>query len=555
MKFSDFGFKENPFSITPDPRYLFLSRGHEESLAHLIYGVGPNGGFVQLTGEVGTGKTMLVRSLLEQHLENVEFALIFNPKLSRRAFLAAICDELGISYTGPPYSLKQLIDNLTRHLLEAHTAGRNTVLVVDEAQNLSPRVLETVRMLTNLETARHKLLRIILVGQPELQQMLEQRELRQVAQRITARFHLSPLSRKETSDYIRHRLEVAGVSEHLFTTAGMWLTYSLSGGVPRIINTICERALLAIFATDARRAGVRLVWRAAKEIRGRKRRGRWSKVWMLGLLLGVVGGASWWLAPLIGPLKLESQQLHVVPELPVSVETTESGEQPQHKAGQLDSRAEGDGSEASLSEHISQTDDGEWAAHARLFALWGFSLTDDLALLPCEYAKELGLRCLTDVAGWEDLERLNRPALLYLNVAGEKRYLLLKALHGEQAIVDYGAGERAVLRSEIAPLWRGEFTMLWRPHAGEALIGPGSDGPLVTWLRRRLAMSNGIKLSADGVSQQFDEKLGVQLREYQLRTGLKPDGVAGQKTQIQLNNLQLMVGTPTLTGVSLVEGE
>ena len=266
LDFTDFGFKANPFSITPDPHYLFMSARHEESLAHLLYGAGPNGGFVQLTGEVGTGKTLLIRALLDQAIADVTLAYIFNPRLSRREFLAAVCDEFSVSYINPPPSSKQLLDKLVRYLLEIYSQGRRAVLIIDEAQNLSPGVLETIRLLTNLETSNHKLLRIILVGQPELENLLGRKELRQVAQRITARCTLTPLQGYETLAYVKHRMTVAGLPEGLFKTSALWLVHLLSGGVPRVINTLCERALLGLYARGGIRVGARLIFKSAQEI-------------------------------------------------------------------------------------------------------------------------------------------------------------------------------------------------------------------------------------------------------------------------------------------------
>jgi len=198
MYLSHFGLREPPFSITPDPRFLYMSARHREALAHLVYGVGEHGGFVQLSGEVGTGKTSVCRCLLEQLPSQVDVALVLNPRLSPVELLAAVCDELRIAYPAGTTSPKELVDRLYRHLLEAHSRGRRTVLIVDEAQNLAPEVLEEVRLLTNLETTREKLLQVILIGQPELAALLEQPKLRQLAQRVTARYHLEPLSRAET---------------------------------------------------------------------------------------------------------------------------------------------------------------------------------------------------------------------------------------------------------------------------------------------------------------------------------------------------------------------
>ena len=260
-----FGLREPPFAITPDPGYVYLSPHHREALAHLLYGTDENGGFVQLTGEVGTGKTTLVRSLLEQGLEQVDIALCLNPRLTVEELLATVCDELHVGYPREHPTLKGLVDALNEHLLRVHATGRRTVLVIDEAQNLSREVLEQVRLLTNLETTKHKLLRIILVGQPELRALLARPDLRQLAQRITARYHLPSLDAEDTAAYIRHRLRVAGGRDDLFGRSALRAVYRRSGGVPRLINIICDRALLGAYGQNARRVSARVVQNAARE--------------------------------------------------------------------------------------------------------------------------------------------------------------------------------------------------------------------------------------------------------------------------------------------------
>jgi general secretion pathway protein A len=236
-----FKLNEPPFSLTPDPRYLFMSERHREGLAHLLYGVQQPGGFIQLTGEIGCGKTTLCRCLVGQMPPNTDIALILNPRLSVIELLAAVCDELRIPYPAGTESIKQLIDALNRYLLEAHAKGRRTVLVIDEAQNLHRDVLEQIRLLTNLETEQEKLLQIILIGQPELLTILKHPGLRQLAQRVTARYHLLPLSRQETYSYIRHRLHIAGLSSPVFSPKAMRKVFRITGGVPRLINILCDR--------------------------------------------------------------------------------------------------------------------------------------------------------------------------------------------------------------------------------------------------------------------------------------------------------------------------
>ena len=271
MYLSFFGLNEKPFAITPDPRYLYLSERHAEALAHLLYGINEAGGFVQLTGEVGTGKTTIVRSLLAQTPKNAEIALILNPRMTAPEFLLTICEEIGIGVPdSSTESLKDLVDVLSHYLLRAHGAGRRVVLVVDEAQNLAPAVLEQVRLLTNLETNTQKLLQIILIGQPELRELLGRNELRQLAQRITGRYHLHPLSRDETAAYVRHRLRVAGATNDIFSAAALSEIYRLSVGVPRVINVICDRALLGAYSMDRHRVTATLVRHAASEVFGKR---------------------------------------------------------------------------------------------------------------------------------------------------------------------------------------------------------------------------------------------------------------------------------------------
>ena len=298
-----FGIEENPFALTPDPRYLFMTQGHQEALAHLLYGVSENGGFVLLTGEVGTGKTSVCRCLLEQLPPEAEVALILNPKLSELELVASICDELGIDYADTR-SLKVLVDLLSDHLLRLHSEGRHAVLIIDEAQNLKPNVLEQVRLLTNLETNERKLLQIILIGQPELDDLLHRRELRQLAQRFTSRTHLEPLSAAETKAYIAHRLEVGGLIRETFSSGACAEIYRRSGGVPRLINSLCDRCLLGAYAQETRCVDRKMVRAAATEVFGRRSKSNElrRKIWpslaaataIAALLIALVGPRDLW---------------------------------------------------------------------------------------------------------------------------------------------------------------------------------------------------------------------------------------------------------------------
>ncbi|MCZ6911543.1 MAG: AAA family ATPase, partial [Proteobacteria bacterium] len=308
MYTSFFGLNEKPFSITPDPRYLYLSERHADALAHLLYGITESGGFIQLTGEVGTGKTTIVRSLLEQLPEKVDVALIVNPRLGTADFLETICQELHVSLA-KKHSEKDLVDALNQHLLKAYADGRRVVLMVDEAQNLSADVLEQVRLLTNLETSKQKLLQIILVGQPELRKLLSRNDLRQLAQRITSRFHLQPLDRKESAAYLQHRLKIAGVAGEIFLASAQREIFRLSGGVPRLINVIADRALLGAYTRELTTINGALVSEAAAEVQGRLYRPAWLR-WTAGLLmLGATAALAMGVGQLFGQRNSETPDL------------------------------------------------------------------------------------------------------------------------------------------------------------------------------------------------------------------------------------------------------
>lgn len=287
-----FGLKEAPFSISPDPQFLYMSERHREALAHLIYGMKADSGFVLLTGEVGTGKTTICRCLLGQIPDKSEIAFILNPKLSVAELLATICDELGISYPKESYSIKVFTDLINSYLLDLHSQGKQTVLIIDEAQNLSVDVLEQIRLLTNLETDKHKLLQVIMLGQPELNRILERSELRQLSQRVTARYHLEPLSRSEMEGYLQHRLAVAGVERPLFPLKTVNKLYRLTGGVPRLINLLCDRALLGAYVKGLNVVSPALLIEAYGEVFGKKSNERENgsnfAQWLLIALLSLI---------------------------------------------------------------------------------------------------------------------------------------------------------------------------------------------------------------------------------------------------------------------------
>jgi general secretion pathway protein A len=532
MYASFFGLNDKPFSITPDPRYLFLSERHAEALAHLVYGINEAGGFIQLTGEVGTGKTTVVRSLLAQAPKHAEIALILNPRMTPPEFLLAICEELGIAVAAASASsLKDLVDLLSQHLLKAHADGKRIVLVVDEAQNLAPEVLEQVRLLTNLETETQKLLQIILIGQPELRELLGRTELRQLAQRITGRYHLDPLSGEETAAYVRHRLRVAGSTREIFTNGAMREIQRLSGGVPRLINIICDRALLGAFTEDRHVAGASVVRRAAGEVLGRSFQPRWLP-WLLGTGAATAIVVS---AALLLPRFWEASA--------TSSPATAASTAPAPAAAKA---ALAPTLEQLLAQHGNETDPDN--AFNKLFALWGLRYAVG-QVDPCSQALQAGLECLTQRGSLAQLRLFNRPAVLnVIDARGRSHQLVLAGLDEEHARVDLGGAQREIGIGDLSSSWFGDYVLLWKPAAGGSHpLALGSRDARVRWLRDSLRRVNNLP-AEQSVSDQYDASVVTLVEDFQRRHRLAVDGIAGVQTQVALDAALNDTSTPFLRG-------
>jgi general secretion pathway protein A len=565
MYASFFGLNEKPFSITPDPRYLYLGRRHAEALAHLLYGITESGGFIQLTGEVGTGKTTVVRSLLEQLPAHAEVALVLNPRLSPDEFLLAICEELHIEVPAGA-GQKVVVDALNHRLLEAHAAGRRVVLIVDEAQNLSTDVLEQIRLLTNLETAKQKLLQIILIGQPELRDVLARSDLRQLAQRITGRYHLEPLEADEMRAYLRHRLEVAGSRAEIFSAGAVRALHQSSGGIPRLVNVIADRALLGAWSQEESVVSTKMARKAASEVFGDRPRNRTRRSNRLGpLLLGLAGvaiaiaagiGASLVREHRSDPPALASSQpvgtvirppaaVAPVPAPGVTVAPKSDVEAPAPAAAALMPVAyqpEPLPVRLARGELATGTD----AAFAGLLGRWQLTYRPE-AGPACEQAQAAGLRCLLQRGTWGELAALDRPAVLVLTDGeGRDHQVVLNRLRGDTAEILAGETVVNVPLGELLPLWYGEYLMLWRPEAGEGrILSLNSSGTDVLWLRRALGELRGTPiLPAD--SPTYDPGLEAAVRGFQRSRRLAVDGFAGAMTLVSLNNALQLTGRPRL---------
>jgi general secretion pathway protein A len=542
MYTSFFGLSEKPFAITPDPRYLFMSERHAEALAHLLYGITEAGGFIQLTGEVGTGKTTVVRSLLERMPGHADVAVILNPQLSPLQFVLTICEELGIFLReDDTTSLKDLIDVLNRRLLDAHAKGRRIVVIVDEAQNLTPETLEQVRLLTNLETPSQKLLQIILIGQPELREVLDRMELRQLAQRITGRYHLAPLTRPETASYVNHRLRVAGANGEIFTSQALREVHRLSNGIPRIINVICDRALLGAFTQESHRVSPALVRAAASEVYGRSFSPPWMNVAAGGALAAALAIMAFGIWLLLRTPHSEAQPQPVAAATATPAQPVEAAPAPQ-VAPPPEPQAQ-DMADL-LRDHASETNTE--GAFAQIFTLWGGRF-DPAAGRPCDQALQQGLECVYQQGSWGQLRTLNRPAILTLiDDAGNAHQVTVTGLNDAgNAQVGLGDQQYDVSIASLSRFWYGDYLVLWRPQvASPRALSAGMQGDGVRWLRNSLNTLQGHTDAPAG--DYYDAELVKMVEDFQRRHRLNVDGIAGVQTQIVLDTLSNPAGTPVL---------
>jgi general secretion pathway protein A len=531
-----FGLNEKPFAITPDPRYLYLSEQHAEALAHLLYGINESGGFIQLTGEVGTGKTTVVRTLLSRVPHHADVAVILNPRVTPVEFLLTICEELGLGIADADRdSVKQMVDALNRRLLAAHAEGRRIIVIVDEAQNLSAEVLEQVRLLTNLETPTQKLLQIILIGQPELRELLDRTDLRQLAQRITGRYHLEPLSREETRGYVRHRLRVAGAVAPIFTPAALTEVHRLAGGIPRVINVTCDRALLGAYTQETRKVSTALVRQAAGEVYG-----RWFMPSWLGWFAAAVGAACI-AAAAFGGWQLWLRPPHAVGAPGHMAEHAAAAALPRPAAAKPEPPSVS--INALLAANSANT--GDAAAYRRLLSLWGTAMADDKD--PCGQAAKAGLSCLDQRGSWAQVRALNRPAILTLtDDRGQRHRVVLSALDDRTATLDLGEHDERVPLEEVSRDWFGEFTVVWKPKTVRTRpLSVGMQGDEVRWLRRSLNALQGAASDPEH-GDVYDEELAIAVQNFQREHRLNVDGVAGVQTQVVLDTALAEPGSPLL---------
>jgi general secretion pathway protein A len=548
-----FNIDESAFSIAPNPKYLFLSAQHQEALAHLLYGITRPGGFVLITGDIGTGKTTVCRSLFSEVPENTDIALIVNPKLNPDDLLASICDEFNISYPEYQLSSKTYLNKLNERLIQSHAAGRNTILIVDEAQNLSNDALETIRVLTNLETDEQKLLQIILIGQPELKQRISSPDMEQLNQRITARFHLQALNKQEVTDYIIHRLKVAKSDPELFSQRNIDTIYKITKGVPRLINVLCDRSLLGAFVQKKKVISNEIIRKAAQESldvdNNKYAFSNTSNIVVWLALLSLLASTVWIVfydkelndnvversSELI-PMT-DTHEHKVQPEI-IKTIAEEKGPQYIDEIEQVPTRAVV--APLIISEEIDKPPEVEispqqWA-YRELLLSWGidYEAADDNA---CDVAEINGLLCFSGVGDVSLIQRLNRPVILINRISqSEMTYLFVKSVEQDEAIVLDPSGEYRISWSEIAESWQGELELLWKPLTDMKLIRPGMEGEFVKEIDQTLSIIFNRPPNWNRV-ERYDLSLVSEVKLFQRAQKISADGVIGPLTQIYMNNL------------------
>ncbi len=570
-----YGLREKPFALSPDPRFLFLAQSHREALAHLLYGVEQGEGFIAITGEVGTGKTTLCRTLLQRLGAESEVAFVFNPKLSALDLLRTINSEFGLPCQSD--SQRELNDALNRFLLQKKRDGKRVLLIIDEAQNLEQETLEQVRLLSNLETESSKLIQIVLIGQPELDVMLESPQLRQLKQRIGVRWRLRPLSPSETRDYVRHRMRVAAQgARDLFSAPALRELHRLSGGVPRVVNVLADRALLAGYAAGAREVAPSLVRQAASEVRG-EGKGGWisrrltrSPLLDVSVALALVFCVGLWLwlsaaprppasaagqatpdvaapppaAASSAPLEAASPEAAretATPPLAAEESTALAAYAPPSSPSAARSPAAPDASLPPLGTLLANeaVDDNAANALAALLAVWGLgpettpprNLDDVLGTLE---RRRLGV---IDLSGGDlaSLRSFNHPALLRIEGAdGVPRLIVLRELDAWHATLD-GVGPTGSVRvsaAELAALWDGEAWVPWRDFESlPEFLQQGANARALLWLQESLA---SLGFYRGPITGRFDGETQAAVRAFQRSRALTEDGMVGPKTKMAL---------------------
>lgn len=550
MYYQYFGLTEAPFSIAVNPRYLFMSARHRDALAHLLYGVGTGGGFILLTGEVGTGKTTINRCLLEQLPTDTDVAIILNPALNAMELLASVCDELGIEYDHDRHTLKTLTDRLHSFLLANHARGRKTVLLIDEAQHLDFDVLEQIRLLTNLETNSEKLLQIILIGQPELAQMLARPELRQLNQRITARYNLDPLNLDETSAYIQHRLQVAGMSPErtLFAPPVVRGIYKATRGIPRVINVLCDRMLLGAYGRNTSRVDHDILRLAMREVLGQQEAENTTWRWLAAaaIVLLLVWAGGW----LLGKYTGAPAVVEVVEQAQVSPPPVQEPETVPDPAAQLpvpeETGAQGEAAiavpepaVAAAAQAVAQTinvTDIMLAPPDAIARLWALNSEQPAPPSPCLTDAQLGLACLEgEVWTWDELAGLNRPVTL--ETITPDRFIaevVLLGIDGFSAWVVTPTGVAQVSLADLAPHWTGRYRLLWHPPSGFTKpLAVGDDSDVVAAIAQLFAQLDQQPQPLTG--RRFSRALEQRVRLFQRENALADDGVVGVQTLLKLN--------------------
>ncbi|MGZ5817608.1 MAG: AAA family ATPase [Burkholderiaceae bacterium] len=544
-----FRLNQAPFSIAPDPRYLYMSDSHREALAHLLYGVNIGGGFVLLTGEIGTGKTTVCRCFLEQIPDNCDVAYIFNPKLTVHELLQTICEEFRIEVghdAGAPPTAKHYVDALNDFLLTSHAQGKNSVLVIDEAQNLSEEVLEQLRLLTNLETNERKLLQIILIGQPELRDILSDPRLEQLAQRVIAHFHLGPLSGKDTANYIIHRLAVAGLSAAPpFSRRSVQQIYERTNGVPRRINLLCDRALLGAYTENKMKVNSDIVDKASGEMFAKpvktnaaKARSKRNLALALGALVGVTVAIT---TIAISKSELFKQSPASLRSAPAVIANQPVAQAAAIQVAATQNSAATAASPAKLAPTLTLAElngtanasmRDEQLAFKNLAKYWKITLPDGE---PCQTAQENNLHCYQSNGGLDEIRQMDRPVILTLYDDANNRYfVVLTGLSNTHATLQIGHAARSVSLMELSQHFHGHLATFWQaPKNFREKVRTGHQGDDVNWIAVQMAKLNGQTEPTEHHS--YNKMLSAQVRAFQLAHGLPADGVVGPKTYMHIN--------------------